>query len=50
MELVALEFAKLSGYEVNFDLIKRIKDTKPQDKLKKVERMANLAKAFEVNP
>lgn len=50
MELVALEFAKLSGYEVNFDLIKRIKDTKPQYKLKKVERMANLAKAFEVNP
>lgn len=50
MELVAIEFAKLSGYEVNFELIKRIKDTKPQYKLKKVERMVNLAKAFEVNP
>ena len=28
MELVALEFSKLSGYDVNFELIKRIKDTK----------------------
>jgi len=49
MELVAQEFAKLSGYEVNFNLIKRIKDTKPQYKLKKVERMSNLDKAFEVD-
>ncbi len=49
MELVALEFSKLSGYDVNFELIKRIKDTKPQYKLNKAQRMLNLDKAFEVN-
>ena len=49
MELVAEEFAKLSGYEVNFNLIKRVKDTKPQYKLKKIERISNLDKAFEVD-
>lgn len=49
MELVAREFSKLSGYDVNYDLIKRIKDTKPQYKLNKYQRMENLAKAFEVN-
>lgn len=48
MELVALEFCKLSGYEYDFDLIKRIKDTKPQYRLKRHERMENLAGAFEV--
>lgn len=50
MELVATEFAKLSGFDVNFDLIKRIKDTKPQYKLNKAQRMINLAQAFEVYP
>lgn len=50
MDLVAIEFAKMSGYEVNFELIKRIKDTKPQYKLKKVQRMENLSNAFEVVP
>lgn len=50
MDLVAIEFAKMSGYEVNFELIKRVKDTKPQYKLKKAQRMMNLSKAFEVNP
>lgn len=49
MELVAEEFAKFSGYEVNFNLIKRIKDTKPQYKLNKAQRMLNLSKAFEVD-
>ncbi len=48
MELVALEFCKLSGYEYDFDLIKRIKDTKPQYRLKRHERMENLSGAFEV--
>lgn len=48
MELVATEFAKMSGYEVNFDCIKRIKDTKPQYKLNKSQRMMNLSNAFEV--
>lgn len=49
MELVAVEFAKISGYEVNFDLIKRIKDTKAQYKLNKTQRMMNLNQAFEVD-
>lgn len=49
MELVANEFAKFSGFEVNIDLIKRIKDTKPQYKLNKSQRMLNLSKAFEIN-
>lgn len=49
MELVAEEFAKLSGYEVNFELIKRIKDTKPQYKLNKSQRMMNLSNAFVVD-
>lgn len=49
MELVADEFSKLSGYEVEYNLIKRIKDTKPQYKLNKTQRMINLDKAFEVD-
>ena len=49
MELVAEEFCRLSGYTPNFDLIKRIKDTKPQYKLTKKERMQNLADAFIVD-
>ena len=49
MELVCEEFSKLSGFECNFDLIKRIKDTKPQYKLSRKERLENLSKAFEVD-
>lgn len=49
MELVADEFAQFSGYTVNKNLIKRIKDTKPQYKLNKSQRMMNLDKAFEVD-
>lgn len=49
MALVAQEFAKLSGWDTNFDLIKRIKDTKPQYKLKISERRANLKNAFEID-
>ena len=49
MELVCEEFAKLSGFECNFELIKRIKDTKPQYKLSRQERLNNLSGAFEVN-
>lgn len=48
MELVCEEFAKLSGYQCNFELIKRIKDTRPQYKLSKKQRLENLADAFEV--
>ena len=49
MELVAEEFCALSGFTPNFKLIRRIKDTKPQYKLSRKERMANLAGAFEVD-
>ncbi len=49
MELVALEFCKFSGYEYNFGLIKRVKETKPQYRLKFSERKENLKNAFEVN-
>ena len=49
MELVCEEFSKLSGFETNFGLIKRIKDTKPQYKLSRKERLINLDGAFEIN-
>ena len=49
MELVCEEFSKLSGFESNFNLIKRIKDTKPQYRLSRKQRLENLSKAFEVN-
>ena len=49
MELVCEEFSKLSGFECNFDLIKRIKDTKPQYKLSRKERLDNLSEAFDTN-
>ena len=48
MELVAEEFCKLSGFTPNFELIERIKDTKPQYKLSRQERLKNLAGAFKV--
>lgn len=49
MELVANELALLSGWEIKTNLIERIKDTKPQYKLKRKEREENLANAFKVN-
>lgn len=49
MTLVAEEFCKLTGYEINLDLVKRIKDTKPQYRLNKEQRMGNLANAFKVD-
>lgn len=49
MELTAIEFCKLGGYNYNPDLIKRVKDTKPQYKLTKSERTQNLSDAFEVD-
>ena len=49
MELVCEEFSKISGFSCKFDLIKRIKDTKPQYKLNRKQRLENLSKAFEVN-
>lgn len=49
MNLVGEEFCRLTGSKLNKNLIKRIKDTKPQYKLKRIERMQNLTNAFEVN-
>ena len=48
MQLVAQEFSKLTGYEIKNNLVKRIKDTKPQYRLTVSERQANLANAFKV--
>lgn len=49
MELVCEELAKLGNYKYNFNLIKRIKNTKPQYKLSRQERLENLKDAFEVD-
>lgn len=49
MELVCQEFSKISGFPCNFDLIKRVKDTKPQYKLNRTQRLENLYEAFEVS-
>ena len=49
MDLVGEEFSKLSGFELNTSLIKRIKETKPQYNLKKTQRLVNLDKAFEID-
>lgn len=49
MELVAEEFCRLANLEPNFELIKRIKDTRPQYKLSRKERLANLSDAFEAD-
>ena len=49
MNLVGEEFCKLTSSTLNKNLIKRVKDTKPQYKLKRNERMINLSNAFEVN-
>lgn len=46
MTLVGEEFCKLTGYELNQELVKRIKDTKPQYRLNKTQRMENLSNAF----
>jgi len=51
MELIAKEFCALldNGSELKPDLIKRIKNTKPQYGLKTQERIDNLKDAFEVD-
>lgn len=49
IELIADEFSKLTGYPVNTEIVSRIKDTKPQYKLSRNERMENLKGAFSVN-
>lgn len=49
MDLVAEQLSTITGFDVNYNLIKRIKNTKPQYKLKRAERMQNLKGAFELN-
>lgn len=49
MALVADEFCKLSGYDLNLSLVTRVKDTKPQYRLNKLQRMENLSKAFNID-
>ena len=48
MDLVCEEFSKISGFEFNPNFIARIKDTKPQYKLSRVQRLDNLSNAFEL--
>ncbi len=50
MELISEELSAITGYKVNTELIKRIKNTKPQYKLNQTERRKNLKDAFKVNP
>lgn len=49
MNLVGEELARLTNNSLNKNLIKRVKDTKPQYKLKRHERIQNLNGAFEVD-
>lgn len=49
MNLVGEEFCRITSNTLNTNLIKRIKDTKPQYKLKRSERVKNLSNAFEVD-
>lgn len=49
MDLVAKEFCLLAGYNINYSLLERIKDTIPQYKLSKKEREKNLKDAFKIN-
>jgi len=47
--LLAEEFSKLTGYTVNNKIAKRVKNTEPQYKLSKRERIENLKDAFKVD-
>lgn len=46
MSLIAKEFSKMTGYEIDESLIVRVKDTKPQYKLTRQQRAENLKGAF----
>ncbi len=48
MNKVAEEFCRLTGNDLGIDIIKRIKDTKPQYKLTRAQRMINLQGAFKI--
>lgn len=49
MDLVADEFAKLTGFNTNNNFLIRIKDTQKQFKLHKTERIKNIKNAFDIN-
>ncbi len=49
MDIVADELSRLTKFEVNKTLLKRIKDTQKQYKLKRSQRILNLKGAFAVN-
>lgn len=49
MNLVGEEFCRITSNTLNKDLVKRIKDTKPQYRLKRNERVKNLSNAFQVD-
>lgn len=49
MELVCEEFSKLTGFQYDFNLITRCKNTKPQYNLSRAERLKNLQNAFIIN-
>lgn len=49
MDLVAEKFGELTNFEVNKNLLLRIKDTQKQFKLNKKERIQNIKNAFDIN-
>ena len=49
MNLVGEEFCRITENTLNKSLITRIKDTKPQYKLKRAQRVKNLENAFQVD-
>lgn len=49
MNLVGEEFCRITDNKLNTGLIRRIKDTRPQYKLKRDERLKNLSNAFKVD-
>lgn len=50
MQLVAEELSTISKYEINNEILERIKPTKPQYKLSYAEKLKNMENAFKINP
>ncbi len=49
VELIADELGSLTGWKVNANILRRIKNTKPHYKLTKYEREQNVKDAFEID-
>ncbi|MCD7878319.1 MAG: ComF family protein [Candidatus Gastranaerophilales bacterium] len=49
MDLAAEEFSRFTGFKVNKNFLKRIKDTSKQYNLHKKERLENIKNAFDLN-